>query len=267
MKIDISRIIKIILFLYVSFCVFIFFYQKNLIFFPTKDTLLYPTYQNLEEINIKTEDGLSLNAWYMDNKSDKTIIFFHWNGWNIYYNQKRLKIFKELNLNAIMFDYRGYWKSEWEIKKEEDLYNDADAVYKYIINKWVNPGQIILWWQSLGSGIAIDTAQNKEVYAVISEATFYSMETMAKKLYSYLPIKLLLRFHFRNYEKIKNINSPILLIHSKSDEMVDIENAKKLFELIAWKKYFLETMGSHDWAYLDSYDLYVSTLKKFLKGQ
>jgi hypothetical protein len=106
MRIETTGVLKIVFFLYVSFCIYIFFTQKSLIFFPQKDILFYPTYSNLEEITIKTEDNISLNAWYMDNLSDKTVIFFHGNAGNIYYNQKRLKIFDELKLNVIMFDYR-----------------------------------------------------------------------------------------------------------------------------------------------------------------
>lgn len=265
MKIEISSVIRILVVTYVFLCIYIFFTQKNLMFFPDKETLFFPTYQNLEEVNIKTEDNINLYAWYMDNESDKTVIFFHWNWWNIFTNQKRLKIFKDLKINAIMFDYRWYWKSEWEIKVESDLYKDAEAVYKYILDKWVKPEQIILRGQSLGASIAIDLAQNKDLYSVIAESTFYSMDTMAKKQYSYLPIKLLLKFHFKNYEKILNVRSPVMVIHSKNDETTDFQEWKDIYDLIKWEKFFLETTGSHNWDFLDSYWIYYLKIKKFLK--
>jgi hypothetical protein len=77
MKIEISSVIRILVVTYVFLCIYIFFTQKNLMFFPDKETLFFPTYQNLEEVNIKTEDNINLYAWYMDNESDKTVIFFH----------------------------------------------------------------------------------------------------------------------------------------------------------------------------------------------
>lgn len=260
----ILRFWRIILVAYVLFCFLIFFSQKTFIFFPFKEVLSFPSYSNLSEINIKTKDRVNLNAWFLDNKSDKTVIFFHGNWWNIYYNQERLKIFNDFKLNALLFDYRSYWKSDWEIKKEEDLYLDWEAAYKYLLDNWYKDNQIILWGQSLGWWVAINTAQNKNIRALIIESTFYSMENMAKKQFPYLPTSLLLKYKFKNFDKLKNIKSPILVIHSKNDEMIDYENWKNLFDLIKWEKYFLETTGSHNYGFSKSYDLYVSTIKNFL---
>ncbi len=266
-KYNVLRFLKFITLVYVLFCILIFFIQKTFMFFPLKDILPLPISENLQEVSILTEDNVKLNAWFLDNKSDKTVIFYHWNWWNLYYNQGRLKILDELKLNALVFDYRWYWKSEWKIKKEEDLYKDADAVYNYVINKGINPKQIILWGQSLGWSIVINTAQNKDIYGVISESTFYSMDRMARKQFPYLPTSILLRFHFKNYEKINNIKAPILFIHSKNDEMIDFENGKKLFNLRKWEKTFLETSGSHNYWFSKDYALYVKTMKMFLKLQ
>lgn len=265
---DISlRFLKTSTIAYILFCILVFFIQKSLIFFPLRNTLPFPVSETLKEVSIKTEDNIKLDAWFMDNKSDKIVIFFHWNWWNLYYNQERLKILDELKLNALVFDYRWYWKSEWEIKNEEDLYRDWEAVYNYLIDKGYKSKQIILWWQSLGWAIAINTAQYKDIYWVISESTFYSMDRMARKQFSFLPTRLLLRYHFRNYEKINNIKAPILFIHSKNDEMIGFENGKNLFEARKWEKTFLETSGSHNYWFIKDYNLYVRELKKFLRLQ
>ena len=257
--------VLLIILLYILSCTYIFFVQKDLIFFPSKKTFNLPSENNLEELSITSNDAINLNAWFLNNKSDKIIIFLHGNGWNIYYNKERLKIFNELNISAIMFDYRGYWKSDGKINKEEDIYNDAKTIYDYLINKWVKHNNIIIWGQSLGSAVGINLAQNKDIYAIIVESAFYSMDEMASKQYPFLPTTFISNFHFKNNEKISNINSPILIIHSKNDEMINISNAKRLFENANNPKLFLETKGSHNWWYNSSYDLYVSSLRKFLK--
>ncbi len=258
------KFISFLIILYIAFCFFIFFTQKSLIFFPSKELFNISKAINLEEIYIKTEDNIKLNAWFLDNKSDKTVIFFHGNGGNIFYNQERLKIFNELHLNAVIFDYREYGKSEGTIQKEEDLYKDADAVYKYVINKTKKPENIIFWGQSLWWAIAINLAQNKNIYATIIESTFYSMDDMASNIYWFLPTKLLSKFHFRNNEKISSIISPILIIHSINDEMIDFSNWKRLFDKVTNQKRFLETNGSHNGGFQESYDLYFSTISTFL---
>ncbi len=105
------KFISFLFILYIIFCIYIFLNQKSLIFFPSKEPFSIPEITNLKEIYVKTEDNIKLNVWFLDNKSDKTVIFFHWNGRNIFYNQERLEIFNELHLNAVIFDYREYGKS------------------------------------------------------------------------------------------------------------------------------------------------------------
>lgn len=221
------KIIGILVLIYILFCIFVFFIQKYLIFFPSQGDFLVPKESNLQEVWIQTKDGIHLNSWFLDNKSDRTVIFFHGNGGNISSNQERLQIFNELHLNALMVDYRGYGKSylginknDGTIQKESDLYTDADATYQYLIDKGIKPQNIIIWGQSLGGAIAIHLSQNKDVFATIVESSFTSMNDMASKQYGFLPTRLLLRFHFRSDEKIRNIISPLLLIHSRNDEMI-----------------------------------------------
>lgn len=259
------RFILIIFLSYVFFCILIFLFQKNLLFFPFKWVFIIPKVDNLTEVYIKTEDDVKLNAWYLDNKSDKTIIFFHGNWGNIFFNRERIKIFNELKINAIMPDYRGYGRSEGEILSEKDLYLDANATYKYIINKWTKPENIIIWGQSLWGAVAIDLAQNKNIKALVVESTFYSVDDMASSQFPYLPVKLLLKFHFRNDEKIKNVHIPILVIHSINDEIINFSNSKKLFPLANESKIFLKTNGTHNGGFSDSYSMYLSTINEFLK--
>lgn len=261
----ILKFILIVGFLYVIICVFLFSIQKSFIFFPSKEIFSIPKDGNLADVYIKTEDNIKLNAWFLDNKSDKTVIFFHGNGGNIFYIQERLKIFNELHLNVILFDYRGYGKSEGKIHKEEDLYKDSNAIYNYVISRGTNTKNIILWGQSLGGAVAINLAQNKNIYATIIESTFYSMDEMARTQYWFLPTRLLLKFHFINNEKISNINSPILIIHSNNDEIVNFSYGKRLFDKAKNPKMFLETKGSHNGGFEESYSLYISALKTFLK--
>jgi hypothetical protein len=73
------KFISFIFILYIIICIFVFFIQKSLIFFPSKEFFNIPKTPNLEEIYIQTEDNIKLNAWFLDNKSDKTVIFFHGN--------------------------------------------------------------------------------------------------------------------------------------------------------------------------------------------
>jgi len=236
-----------------------------MIFLPSKNVTDPPDNMNIEEVFFETEDNLKLHAWYLDNNSNETVLFFHGNAGNLTHRTKQLEVFNELQVNALIFDYRGYGKSEGEIKEEEDLYSDSNAAVNYLLEeKDIDLKDIIIWGRSVGGAIAIDTAQNKEFAAVIIESTFSSVDKMASEQFWFLPIKFLLKFHFSNDEKIGNINSRLLIVHSKDDEMIAFSNGGKLFLEAKEPKTFLEISGSHNYGFQDSYSTYIEGLKVFL---
>ena len=104
----------------------------------------------------------------------------------------------------------------------------------------------------------------KKVHAVIIESTFFSLDKMAKNQFWFLPTKILSRFHFKNYEKIKNLKSKLLIIHSETDEIIPFSNGKKLYAAAKKPKNFLEISGSHNYGFTQSLDLYIRTIKNFL---
>ena len=92
------------------------------------------------------------------------------------------------------------------------------------------------------------------------------MDGMASGQYWFLPTQILLQFHFDSINKISNILSPILIIHSPNDEIIGIQNGRELFERAKNPKEFLETRGSHNGGFSKSYLLYIEKLEKFLKN-
>lgn len=241
-----------------------YFYQEKFMFFPSKNIKKIES-SNITELNIKTDKWNTLNALFLDNNSDKTVLYFHWNWWNIYHLDNMIKVFNDLKLNAYLFDYRSFWKSDSKITSENELYYDNNFIYNYILNTWVKENDIIIWWQSLGWAMAIDTAQNKNIYGLIVQSSFYSMIDMAKSRYPFLPINYLLKYKFESNKKLENIKTKALFMHSKIDETIDFENWIKLFNNFTWEKYFLELYWKHNNWYMDSYSEYIKTLKEFLK--
>ena len=261
----IAKLLTVFLLIYLVFGVFLFFNQKNIIFFPAKKMRQKPANLNIEEVYFTTQDKIKLHAWFLDHKADKTVLFFHGNAGNISYRLNQLKVFKKLNLNALIFDYRGYGKSDGAISKEENLYTDSAAAYNYLLKeKSIHPTKIVIWGRSLGGALAIDIAQYQDLAAVIIESTFSSALEVAQKKFWFLPVNLLARFHFRNDKKINNIKSKILIIHSKDDQVIPWSHGKYLFAKAPKPKKFLEIKGTHNYGFLESYDLYLAEIKKFL---
>ncbi len=130
----------ILLATYLIALLYLYFNQKSFIFFPNKKTYDIKLNSNIEEITINTTDKEKLHAWWMNNNSNKTIIFFHGNAGNIYGRMDRMRLFDKFKVNALMIDYREYGMSSGKIKKENDLYLDAQAAYRFVVNdKKINP--------------------------------------------------------------------------------------------------------------------------------
>ena len=261
------KILITVLAFYLVLCLFIFFHQKNLIFFPKKQLLPLPENMNISEVSFLTSDQIKLHAWYLDNKADKTVLFFHGNAGNLSHRTTQLEVFNQLKLNALIFDYRSYGKSAGEIHREQDLYLDAQAALNYLLKeKQLLIENIIIWGRSLGGALAIDLAQNKNCFALIMESTFFSMDAIASQRFWFLPVKILSKFHFRSDLKIKNITTKTLIVHSKSDEIIGFKHGQKLYAQISAPKKFLEISGSHNYGFTDSLKEYLKEIKLFLKS-
>jgi len=96
--------------------------------------------------------------------------------------------------------------------------------------KGVKEKNIILYGESLGTAVAIETAQNKNLAGIILESPFTSMVELAQKYYPFLPVKFLLKDKYETIKKLPNINSPLLVLHGKLDSIVPFSMGKKLFE-------------------------------------
>ena len=114
---------------------------------------------------------------------------------------------------------------------------DGKSAIDWLKKKGVDEKNLILYGESLGTGIATHLAQNKDYAGVILETPFTSMIDTAKKFYPYIPVSLLLKDKFENYKNIKNINSPLLVMHGEADQIVPFWMGKKIYTMANQPKY------------------------------
>ena len=135
-----------------------------------------------------------------------------------------------MNINFLIVAWRGFSGNNGK-PSELGLYEDGKSTIEWLIKKGVRQDNIVLYGESLGTGVAIHLAQNKSFAGVILETPFTSMIDAAKKFYPYIPVGLLLKDKFENYKKIKNVNLPILVMHGELDQIVPFEMVKKFMKL------------------------------------
>jgi uncharacterized protein len=257
------------LILYLCLLVFVYFYQSKLIYFPDKKISSTPSDIGLpfEEIEIHTEDGVKLAGWFIPNGESKTfLIAFNGNAGNISNRIDLIERYHRIGFNVLILDYRGYGKSDGE-PTEQGTYKDAEAAWSYLTEaKKVSPGDIIVMGQSLGGAVASYIASKYNPGGLILDSAFTSLANMGRTHYPFLPVKLLLRFEYPTIKNIKNVKCPVLIIHSKNDEIVPFSQGKKLFEAANEPKMFLEIYGSHNDAFFVSQEKYVKGLKEFFRN-
>ena len=252
---------------YFGMLILLFLMQSRLVYFPSKEIVCTPADIRLkfEDITMKTFDGFNLNAWFIPaNSPTGTVLFCHGNGGNISYSLDVVETLNKFNLNVLLFDYRGYGKSEGS-PTENGTYTDADTAYRWLIkDKNIPESSIIVMGRSLGAAIAANLAKNHNPRILILESGFSSTADVAAKQYPIFPVRLLCRYKYKTADYVKDIKCPLLVVHSPDDEIVPYSNGIKIFSSGKEPKEFLEIRGSHNEGYSDSGDTYTNGLKDFI---
>ena len=141
-----------------------------------------------------------------------------------------------MNINFLIIAWRGFSGNEGK-PTEKGLYEDARSAVRWLKSNGVGENNIIIYGESLGTGVATEIAQNKNFAGVILESPFTSMVDAGKDKYPYLPVKLLLKDKYESDQKIKNIKSPVLIMHGKVDNIVPFHMGEKMYELANEPKY------------------------------
>ena len=243
-----------------------YFFQRNLLYHPGEnnysgDKLLV----SIEKINIRTEDNIELLAWYHNkNINDyKTILFLHGNAGSLENRVHKINHFKNINVNFLLLAWRGFNGNEGK-PTEKGLYEDAKSAVRWLKSKGVFEKDIIIYGESLGTGVATEIAQNKSFAGIVLESPFTSMIEVGKSKYPYLPVKFLLKDKYESDQKIKNIKSPILIMHGKVDNIVPFQMGKKIYELANQPKYFY--FSEYDDHMLEYNENLLNHLKEFINS-
>jgi fermentation-respiration switch protein FrsA (DUF1100 family) len=263
MKIVLSiAVALIILFLFIRFL------EYRSLYFPLKKIEATPAELGLayEDFTVTARDGTTISGWFVPAGSPRaTILFCHGNGGNISHRLEKIKMFNFLNLNVLIFDYRGYGKSEGR-PSESGLYLDAEAVYEFLVNrKNISAGKIIAYGESLGGSVAVELAERHEMGGVIIEEGFTSVRDMGKTILPWVPAAIY-GSEFDSLMKVKSITSPILIFHSIDDEIVPFEQGRRLFDEAPEPKEFVRLQGGHNDAFLASQELFMGKIDSFVNG-
>ena len=245
---------------FVAFSLYLYLSQDSMVFFPTRDLEASPHDIGLgfKEVRIDVTNGESVHAWYVPalsanrandqsrDRSAPTVLFCHGNGGNISHRLETIECLAALGANVMLFDYRGYGQSDGA-PSEVNMYADAAACYRWLTgSQGVRSDQIVLFGRSLGGAVAIELASQVNCAGLIVESSFTSAKEMGRLMFPYFPTGLLLRYEFNSIQRIGQVNCPVLVTHSPSDDLVPFAMGRRLYEKSAEPKRFVELKGSHN---------------------
>jgi pimeloyl-ACP methyl ester carboxylesterase len=241
-------IAAIALCLYVGLATMIYLAQRSLMYFPETihTTPAAAGLPQAEEVSLTASDGAQVLVWHVPPQDGKPVIlYFHGNGGALKYRVERFRKLIGAGIGLVALEYRGYGGLPGS-PSEPGLIADAEAAYAFAIAHYPAQ-QIVLWGESLGSGVAVALAAEKPVGRVILEAPFTSALAIGQQRYWYLPVRLLMKDQFRSDQRIGKVTAPLLILHGVQDRVIPYAMGEHLFDLANKPKHIVRFLdGGHE---------------------
>lgn len=203
-----------------------------------------------EDVTLNATDGIRLNGWFfpasLDSaRKDLVVLVCHGNGGNISHRLGLAQALLGTGVNVFLLDYRGYGRSEGH-PSEQGTCLDAHAAYGWLRSRNFPPGRIVVFGESLGGGVAAELAVSSPVGGLILQSTFTSIPDIGAELFPWLPVRRIARIRYDTFSRLPDIRVPVLIMHSRADELVPYAHSQKNFAAANEPKLFWEIRGGHN---------------------
>jgi fermentation-respiration switch protein FrsA (DUF1100 family) len=223
--------------------------QRSLMYLPSGDVLT-PVEAGLgpaESVRLRTEDGLTLGAWFAPARSQPaqgTIIVFNGNAGNRSYRGRLGARFVDAGFAVLIFDYRGYGGNPGS-PSEDGLAADARAARHYVASRAdVDPSRIVYFGESLGAAVAVSLALEHPPAALVLRSPFTSAVDVGRFHYPWLPVGWILKDRFLSNDRIARVLSPSLFIAGDEDRIVPASQTRTLFDTAREPKALMVIAGA-----------------------
>lgn len=199
-----------------------------------------------EAVSIETPDGELLYALHSAAEAGRpTVLFFLGNADWVGNYRFLAEALGRRGLGLLAVAYRGYAGSTGS-PSEAGLLTDGLAAFDWLAAR--ADGPIVLLGQSLGSGVAVNTAAQRQAVGVILVSAYESVEALAKAHYPFLPVRLLIKDRFRSDHRITKVTQPKLFIHGRRDNIIPLVSGQKLYQIAPEPKRMLvyDAYGHND---------------------
>lgn len=207
--------------------------HRKLMYFPNAERIAPAAaaedLSNVREVTLQTPDGQSLVCWYGAAVGDKpTVLYFHGNAGNHASRSGRVAAYMGEGYGFFIMAYRGYSGSTGQPSEQANV-ADAKLAYEHLRSIGVPPEKIIVYGESLGTGVATQIAAAKPAAGLILDSPFTSMVDAAHHHYPYLPVAIIISDTYNTMHYIDKIGVPLLILHGEQDDVIPVDMGKRVF--------------------------------------
>ena len=233
-----ARIAAIISAIYLFATAATYILQRDLLFHPNslRMTPRALGLWDVAEMELTTADGERLVAWYAPAaQGQPTLFYLHGNAGSLTHRAGRVRLYRGSGYGIFMVAYRGFSGSTGA-PSEANIVGDALMAYDQLKTLGVRDDEIVVYGESLGTGVAVQVAANRKPSGLVLESPFSSVVDVGSYLYPYLPVRWLLKDRFQSVDHIHNVKAPLLLLHGEEDRIVPARFGRKLFDAASQPK-------------------------------
>ncbi len=213
----------------VAFSAFLF--QRRLTYFPDPQRTSPASFNlaGVEERIIATPDGERLVTWFAPAAPGlPTILYFHGNAGNLANRSERVRRFLARGWGVMFMSYRGYSGSSGQPSESANV-ADAKLAYDVLRKAGVAADDIIVYGESLGSGVAVQVAAEKQVGGLVLDAPYTSIVDVAEVSYPYLPVRPFMFDRYETMQFLPKVTAPLLVMHGEDDRVIPVEMGKAVY--------------------------------------
>lgn len=206
-------------------------FQRDIIYHPDS-SMPEPHEVGVPEmvpVPVRTTDGIVVTGWYAppQSRDRATIVYCHGNGRTLAHRAHKARVLLDDGYGVFLVGYRGYGGNPGR-PSEQGLYADARAVVGWLMGRGVPTSRIVLYGESLGTGVATQLATElEELRGMVLEAPFTRMPELAAafQLPGFAPAML---DHYDSLGKMPAIRTPVLILHGEHDGIVPVAMGRRM---------------------------------------
>lgn len=200
---------------------------ERLFFYPSRSAFETPA--GYEDVAFENAEGLTLHGWFLRSADAEPgevrpiVVHCHGNAFNIGRHAEFVDFLPQAGVHVLIFDYRGYGRSDRGRLRRDGLVADALAAIEFARSRPdVDPDRVGLYGLSLGGTVALAAAaEDQRVAAVCSVATFSAWRDVAGDFVPMIGPSLIAD----GRDAVDSVTllgeRPLLLLHGEDDDIVD----------------------------------------------